>query len=126
MSKRVDKLLNITVGDLREKLAYADSDDLFKDWLYNADEFDEVEDDHEDYDSYEDEDYDDWDDEEDDYWDSEDDESEVEGSLSLPSEEEEKLAMDIADDIDDGKYSVDNIRNLYSSEFIARVEYLID
>lgn len=114
MSKRVDKLLNITIGDLREKLAYADADDLVKDWLYNEADFEEIEEDFDDCDEVDDEIYED------------DEDTDEAGSLSLPSEEEERLAMDIADDIDAGKYSLDNIRGIYPSEVITRIEYLID
>ena len=33
MSKRVDKLLNITIGELRQEVALEDADTLVKDWL---------------------------------------------------------------------------------------------
>ena len=111
MSKRVDKLLNITIGGLRQEVALEDADTLVKDWLEsweNQEAFDDI--DYEDEECYE---------EEEDY-------SSEPGDEELPSQEEEDLAVSIATDIDDGKYSISTIVGLYSQDIIDRVKYLID
>jgi len=111
----VDELLDKNIGDIREMLAREDSDISFKTFLIeNGWIVDE------------DNDYDD----DDDYYDDdevEEEESDVEaGSESLPSDEEEELAISIAKDILDNKYPVSSISNLYSREFVDRVIYLVD
>ena len=133
----LQKLLGVTIGDLRARLAYVDADINVEEWLEDfgglndlvideerdiLDDYDEdFEDEDLDDDDYEEEDYDD----EDDDWDEEDDES-IPGQFNLPSDEEEKLAEQIADDIDEGKYRITDIMGLYSLEFIDRVNYLLD
>ena len=120
MSKRVDKLLNITIGELRQEVALEDADTLVKDWLEcweNQEAFDDID--------YEDEDDECWDEDEECYEEEEEYSSEP-GDEELPSQEEEDLAASIATDIDDGKYSISTIVGLYSQDIIDRVKYLID
>lgn len=132
----LQKLLGVTIGDLRARLAYVDADINVEEWLEDfgglndlvIDEERDILDDYEE--DFEDEDLDDDDyeedyDDEDDDWDEEDDES-IPGQFNLPSDEEEKLAEQIADDIDEGKYRITDIMGLYSLEFIDRVNYLLD
>ena len=132
----LQKLLGVTIGDLRARLAYVDADINVEEWLEDfgglndlvIDEERDILDDYEE--DFEDEDFDnddyeeDYDDEDDD-WEEEDDES-IPGQFNLPSNEEEKLAEQIADDIDEGKYRITDIMGLYSLEFIDRVNYLLD
>ena len=120
MSKRVDKLLNITIGELRQEVAFEDADALVKDWLEsweNQEAFDDID--------YEDEDDEYWDEDKECYEEEEEYSSEP-GDEELPSQEEEDLAVSIATDIDDGKYSISTIVGLYSQDIIDRVKYLID
>lgn len=132
----LQKLLGVTIGDLRARLAYVDADINVEEWLEDfgglndlvIDEERDILDDYEE--DFEDEDFDnddyeeDYDDEDDD-WEEEDNES-IPGQFNLPSDEEEKLAEQIADDIDEGKYRITDIMGLYSLEFIDRVNYLLD
>ena len=48
-----------------------------------------------------------------------------EEDAELPSDQED-LAEEIAEDINDGKYAVDNIIGLYSEDFVERVRQLLD
>lgn len=120
MSKRVDKLLNITIGELRQEVALEDADTLVKDWLEsweNQEAFDDID--------YEEENEECWDEDEECY-DEEEEYSSEPGDEELPSQEEEDLAVSIAADIDDGKYNISTIVGLYSQDIIDRVKYLID
>ena len=132
----LQKLLGVTIGDLRARLAYVDADINVEEWLedfggLNDLVIDEERDILDDYgEDFEDEDLDDDDyeedyDDEDNDWEEEDDEP-IPGQFNLPSDEEEKLAEQIADDIDEGKYRITDIMGLYSLEFIDRVNYLLD
>lgn len=78
------------------------------------DSCDYTEDDCEDCDDYDDEDYE----EEDDSYDEVD-------TPSLTSEEKE-LADSIIDDIDNGRYSIDTIRGIYSSNIVDYVADYVD
>ena len=124
-SVEVKKLLGLTIGELRERLAYADSDWFVEEWLEDYDGLDDVAE-PEDYEEevededYEDEDYDceeDCEEEEEDNWEEDD--------IELPSDQEE-LAEQVARDIYDKKYTLDTISCFYSEEFIARVNQLLD
>lgn len=124
-AEAIAALLSLEIGELREKLAYADGHDDFSEWLKDDFEFDaddyEVDEDEIDLEDDEDEDDDyceDYDDEDDD--DYEDDDEEI----SLPSDQED-LAEEIASDIRDGKYTITSIIGVYSDEFIGRVNELI-
>lgn len=129
MSKRVEKLLKLTVGDVREQLAHMESDLGIKEWLYDYAELPDEDDDllsglcdDEDDDDccdddYDDEDYDDEDEDE--------DEDEIEVGGSLPNPDEEALANEIANDIRNRRYSINSLAGLYSAEFIIRVQDLL-
>lgn len=129
MSKRVDKLLNITIGDLRKEIALEDAETLVKDWLLSWEEQEDTDELHLVDDDYDDED-------EDDYWEEdnseeydyeeEEDYSSEPGDEELPSQEEEDLAVSIAADIDDGKYSISTIVGLYPQNIVDRIKYLMD
>ena len=119
--EKVNQLLALTIGELREKLAYADAEDTVEDWLDWAEL---------DNDAYEDEDEYDYCEEncEEDSWDDEDgyeDEEEDDEKISLPYDEE-ILAQDIAGDIVAGKYAIEAIQELYAPVFIDRVRQLVD
>lgn len=111
----LDELLELSVGKVRELLAYADADMDFEDWVNNCldeDDFpvdEEVDWGDEDCDEVE----------EDDYWEDDDEEE----SILTPSEEE--LAHQIADDIASQAYSLSTINGLYSGEFVERVRQLL-
>ena len=125
--EKVNQLLALTIGELREKLAYADAEDTVEDWL----DWTEL-----DNDAWEDEDECDyceedceecsWDDEddfeeEDDYEEEEEDDEDI----SLPYDEE-ILAQDIAGDIVAGKYALEAIQGLYAPIFVDRVRQIAD
>ena len=125
--EKVNQLLALTIGELREKLAYADAEDTVEDWL----DWTEL-----DNDAWEDEDECDyceedceecsWDDEddfeeEDDYEEEEEDDEDI----SLPYDEE-VLAQDIAGDIVAGKYALEAIQGLYAPIFVDRVRQIAD
>lgn len=119
--EKVNQLLALTIGELREKLAYADADDTVEDWL----DWTEL-----DNDAYEDEDECDYCEEDckEDSWNDEDDyedEEEDDEKISLPYDEE-ILAQDIAGDIVAGKYAIEAIQELYAPVFIDRVRQLVD
>ena len=120
--EKVNQLLALTIGELREKLAYADADDTVEDWLdWTELDNDAWEDDEEDCDYCEEDcEEDSWDDE-DDYEDEEEDDEKI----SLPYDEE-ILAQDIAGDIVAGKYAIEAIQELYAPVFIDRVRQLVD
>ena len=129
MSKRVDKLLNITVGDLRKEIALEDAETLVKDWLLSWEEQEDTDELYLVDDDYDDEDEDDYweeDNNEEDEYEEEEDYSSKPGDEELPSQEEEDLAVAIANDIDNGKYTIFAIEGIYSSAIIDRVKYLID
>jgi len=104
----LDELLDKDIGDIREMLAHEDSDISFRTFLIEngwlVDEDNEYDDNYD----YEDDDYEEEDD-----------------AIELPSDQE-SLAEEIAYDINEGKYALDNIIGLYSEDFIQRVEQLLD
>ena len=126
--EKVNQLLALTIGELREKLAYADAEDTVEDWLdWTELDNDAWEDDEEDCDYCEEDcEEDSWDDE-DDYEeeDNYEDEEEDDEKISLPYDEE-ILAQDIAGDIVAGKYAIEAIQELYAPVFINRVRQLVD
>lgn len=126
--EKVNQLLALTIGELREKLAYADAEDTVEDWLdWTELDNDAWENEEEDCDYCEEDcEEDSWDDEddyeeEDDYEDKEEDDEKI----SLPYDEE-ILAQDIAGDIVAGKYAIEAIQELYAPVFIDRVRQLVD
>lgn len=128
-NEKLNQLLALTIGELREKLAYQDAEDTVEDWLDYVAEFDNDvwEDEEEGCDYCEEEcEEDSWDDEdeyeeEDDYEEEEEDDEEI----SLPYDEE-VLAQDIAGDIAAGKYTIEAVQGLYAPVFIDRVRQLVD
>lgn len=120
--EKVNQLLALTIGELREKLAYADAEDTVEDWLdWTELDNDAWEDDEEDCDYCEEDcEGDSWD-EEDDYEEEEEDDEKI----NLPYDEE-ILAQDIAGDIVAGKYAIEAIQELYAPIFIERVRQLVD
>jgi len=103
----VDELLTKSIGEIREMLAYEDSALSFEDFLLSNGWIEIDEDDC------------------DNDWNEEEDEEEDDEYTELPSDQE-ALANQIADDILDEKYTIDAIRGMYSSEFINRVEELVE
>ena len=109
---KLEKLQSLSIGKVRELLAYADGDERLDDWL------DDV------VPAFLDE---DWDDEDEDYEVEDDGEGYLEdGEAELANPEEEQLAQDIAGDIAWGKYTLSDIpANIYSQEVMDRIRYLI-
>lgn len=126
--EKLNQLLALSIGELREKIAYEDAEDTVQDWLDWAElDNDAYEDEDEDCDYCEEDcEEDSWDDEdeceeEDDYEEEEEDDEEI----SLPYDEE-ILAQDIAGDIAAGKYTIEAVQGLYAPVFIDRVRQLVD
>ena len=130
-------IFSLTVGQLRELLAYEDAGDLIDDvWScvdedydgdssYYDDNYDEDEDEDTDYDEddecYDDEDYCDEEEEDDLYL----DEDEVCLGDVLPNFVEEEMAQSIAADIREGKYSFNAIKGFYADYILERIYQLI-
>ena len=122
VNEKVNQLLALTIGELREKLAYADAEDTVEDWLDWAElDNDAFEDREEDCDDCEEECS--WDDEDDDYEEDDYEEEEDDEEINLPYDEE-VLAQDIAGDIVAGKYALEAIQGLYAPVFVDRVRQL--
>jgi hypothetical protein len=141
----LENIYMLSVGQLRELLAYACAEESVDSWWEDITEddlervgfYDELDDD-DDY-SYDDEDtdYDEddelWDDEDEDedYYDEdeEDDldlgEDEVCIGGALPIPEEEELAQSIAVDIRNGRYALHTLNGVYSVEILNRISELI-
>ena len=113
----LDDFLDMTIGELRQEMALEDADLVLRDWLEywdNRPALDNTDDDEC------------WDeDNEEESWHGEDYEC-ITGSEELLDKQEEDLAVRIANDIDDGKYSLACIANLYPQNIIDRITYLID
>ena len=136
----LEELLNMNIGEIREMLAYEDSDSSFRTFLIEGGWIEDTDNEYDDNDDYEDNDYDDddYEDEEDDNYDEDEDDDlgddeEEDSTPSVSSSgmaslsgEKESLAQSIANDIDNGAYTLDTIRPIYDSEIVNRVEYLID
>ena len=124
VNEKVNQLLALTIGELRERLAYADAEDTVEDWLdWTELDNDAFEDWEEDCDDCEEEFS--WDDEDDDYEEDDYEEEEDDEEISLPYDEE-VLAQDIAGDIVAGKYALEAIQELYAPVFVDRVRQLAD
>ena len=127
----LDDFLDMTIGELRQEIALEDADLMLRDWLEcwdNRPKLDNTDEDEcwDEDDEYCDEDNECWDeDNEEEPWHGEDYEC-ITGSEELPNKQEEDLAVRIANDIDDGKYSLSCITNLYPQNIIDRITYLID
>ena len=134
----------LSVGQLRELLAYACAEESVDSWWEDITEedlesvgfYDEEDDcDYDGDSSYYDDNYDEddelWDDEDEDYCDEEEeddldlDEDEVCIGGALPIPEEEELAQSIAEDIRNGRYALHTLNGVYSVEILNRISELI-
>lgn len=131
---KLEKLLSLPIGKVRELLAYADGDETLDDWLDDVvpalldEDWDDEEEDEwdEDYQEEEDTDDEDWDDEDEDYEEDDGEGYMLDGEAELANPEEEQLAQDIAGDIYWHKYSLEDIpKGMYSPEVMDRIRYLI-
>lgn len=142
----LENIYMLSVGQLRELLAYACAEESVDSWWediteedlesvgfydeeddcdYDGDSsyYDDVEDDYDEDDEL-------WDDEEDCYCDEEEDdldldEDEVCIGGALPIPEEEELAQSIAEDIRNGRYALHTLNGVYSVEILNRISELI-
>ena len=129
--EKVNQLLALTIGELREKLAYTDAEDTVEDWLdwteLDNDAWEDEEEDcdccEEDCEGYDEDSY--WDEEDEDAYIDDEEEEEDDEDISLPYDEE-VLAQDIAGDIVAGKYALEAIQGLYAPVFVDRVRQLAD
>ena len=138
----LENIYMLSVGQLRELLAYACAEESVDSWWEDITE-DDLErvgfyDEEEDYISFDDEDDDDTAyDEDDELWDEEDcyceeeeeddldlDEDEVCIGGALPIPEEEDMAQEIAYDIINGRYSLEAVIDLYNESIIDRIKEL--
>lgn len=129
-------LLGLTVGQLRTMLAYVDEGEEVSDWIksyefqdayttYINDEWPDEEDfEEEDEELYEpDECYCDMEE-----YDEEDEDEEVIEAFEntpLSDPEQEQYALQVADDINRGAYSIDNVIGIINEEIIDRIRQLI-
>lgn len=142
----LENIYMLSVGQLRELLAYACAEESVDSWWEDITEEDLESvgfyDEEDEYISFGDEDDDDDDtayDEDDELWDEEDcycDEEEeddldldeddevcIGGALPIP--EEEELAQSIAADIRNGRYALNTLNGVYSVEILNRISELI-
>lgn len=132
----------LSVGQLRELLAYACAEESVDSWWEDIteedlesvgfyDEDEEIEYDDDEFTGYDEED-ELYDDEDEDYCDEEEeddlylDEDEVCVGGALPIPEEEEMAQEIAYDIVNGRYSLEAVINLYNDSIIDRIKELAD
>lgn len=132
----------LSVGQLRELLAYACAEESVDSWWEDIteedlesvgfyDEDEEIEYDDDEFTGYDEED-ELYDDEDEDYCDEEEeddlylDEDEVCVGGALPIPEEEEMAQEIAYDIVNGRYSLEAVINLYNDSIINRIKELAD
>ena len=128
----------LTIGQLRELLAYACADETVDSWWEDITEddlesvgfYDELDTDDDDYTAYDEDDELD-DEDEDECWDDEEeddpdlDEDEVCEGYVLPDPAREQTAQDIAADIRAGLYNYNLVKSLYDEEILERVYQLI-
>ena len=131
----------LSVGQLRELLAYADAEESVDSWWEDIteddlesvgfyDEDEEIEYDDDEFTGYDEED-ELWDDEDEDYCDEEEEDDlyfgqdEVCIGGALPISEEEELAQSIAADIRNGRYALHTLNGVYSVEILNRISELI-
>lgn len=134
----------LSVGQLRELLAYACAEESVDSWWEDITEedlesvgfYDEEDDcDYDGDSSYYDDVEDDYD-EDDELWDDEDECDEEEDDLDLEEDEvciggalpipaEEELAQNIAEDIRNGRYALHTLNGVYSVEILNRISELI-
>lgn len=137
----LENIYMLSVGQLRELLAYACAEESVDSWWEDITEEDLESvgfyDEEDEYISYgdDDTDYDEddelWDDEDECYCDEEEeddldlDEDEVCIGGALPIPEEEELAQSIAADIRNGRYALHTLNGVYSVEILNRISELI-
>ena len=138
----LENIYRLSVGQLRELLAYACAEESVDSWWEDITEDDlervgfyDEEDEDDDYD-YDDDDtaYDEddelWDDEDECYDEEEEDDLDLDendevcigGALPIP--EEEEMAQEIAYDIVNGRYSLEAVIDLYNEGIIDRIKEL--
>lgn len=142
-------IYNLTVGQLRELLAYAEAEETVDSWweditdedLDSVGYYDEDEDDYDGDSSYYDDNYDDEDtaydeddelyDDDEDYYDEDeeddldlDDDKVCEGDV-LPDPAREQTAQHIAADIRAGLYNYNLVKSLYDEDILERIYQLI-
>ena len=137
----LENIYMLSVGQLRELLAYACAEESVDSWWEDITEedlesvgfYDEEDDcDYDGDSSYYDDNYD----EDDELWDDEDECDEEEDDLdldedevciggALPIPEEEELAQSIAEDIRNGRYALHTLNGVYSVEILNRISELI-
>ena len=138
----LENIYMLSVGQLRELLAYACAEESVDSWWEDIteedlesvgfyDEDEEIEYDDDEFTGYDEED-ELWDDEDEDYCDEEEEddldlcEDEVCVGGALPIPEEEEMAQEIAYDIVNGRYALEAVINLYNSNIINRIIELAD
>ena len=141
----LENIYMLSVGQLRELLAYACAEESVDSWWEDIteedldsvgfyDELDEDDDynyDYEDEDTAYDEDDELWDDEDECYDEEEEDDLYLEENDevciggALPISEEEELAQSIAADIRNGRYALHTLNGVYSVEILNRISELI-
>lgn len=143
----LENIYMLSVGQLRELLAYACAEESVDSWWediteedlesvgfydeeddcdYDGDSsyYDDVEDDYDEDDELLDDEEDCYcDEEEEDDLDLEEDEVCIGGALPIP--EEEELAQSIAEDIRNGRYALHTLNGVYSVEILNRISELI-
>lgn len=138
----LENIYMLSVGQLRELLAYACAEESVDSWWEDIteedlervgfyDEEEEIEYDDDEFTGYDEED-ELWDDEDEDYCDEEEeddldlgqDEVCIGGALPIP--EEEEMAQEIAYDIVNGRYALEAVINLYNDSIINRIIELAD
>lgn len=113
----LEKLKNLlddwSIGEVREILAYADSDKGFLDYLKEEYDIDPEED---------------WEDDEDCFDDEDDSDEDEYDEVETPSltDEERTLADGIIDDIDNGRYSISVIENVYPNHIVSYIKNYVD
>lgn len=140
----LENIYMLSVGQLRELLAYACAEESVDSWWEDITEedlesvgfYDEEDDcDYDGDSSYYDDVEDDYD-EDDELWDDEDECDEEEDDLDLEEDEvciggalpipaEEELAQSIAEDIRNGRYALHTLNGVYSVEILNRISELI-
>ena len=135
----LERIYDLTVGQLRELLAYADAEETVDSWweditdedLYSIGYYDDDDEDYDEDSDYDDDDYDeDYEDDED--YDDEDEEDDLdleddkvcEGDV-LPDPVREQTAQHIAADIRAGFYSYNLVKSLYAEDILERIYQLI-
>ena len=123
----LENIYMLSVGQLRELLAYACAEESVDSWWEDITEEDLesvgfYDEDEEEVEYYEDEDYCDEEEEDPDYLGA--DEVCIGGALPIP--EEEEMAQEIAYDIVNGRYALEAVIDLYNDNIIDRVIELAD